>query len=61
MEQIVFIGSIAIISLIFAVLFYKIAEKRQADKVFWAIMGFLFGPFALPFLFFAKKQRKTIN
>lgn len=59
MEQIVFIGIIVIISLIFALLFYKIAEKRQADKVFWAIMGFLFGPFALPFLFFAKKTKES--
>ena len=57
MEQIVFIGSIVIISLIFALLCYQIAEKRQADKVFWAIMGFLFGPFALPFLFFAKQNK----
>jgi hypothetical protein len=44
-----------ILSLVFAGLLYLIAEKRGADKVFWAIMGFLFGPFAIPFVFFAKR------
>ncbi len=44
-----------IISFIFAGLLYLIAEKRGSDKVFWAIMGFLFGPFAIPFVFFAKR------
>ena len=44
-----------IISLGFAGLLYLIAEKRGSDKVFWAVMGFLFGPFAIPFVFFAKQ------
>ena len=44
-----------IISLIFAGFLYLIAEKRNSDKVFWGIMGFLFGPFAIPFVFFAKR------
>jgi hypothetical protein len=38
-------------SFLFAGLLYLIAEKRNSDKVFWAIIGFLFGPFAIPFIF----------
>ena len=47
---------LVIISLGFAVLLYWIADKRGANKIFWALMGFVFGPLALPFVFFAKKQ-----
>jgi hypothetical protein len=36
------------------------ASKRGANKSFWAIMGFFFGPFAIPFLFFAKKESITL-
>jgi hypothetical protein len=35
------------------------ASKRVANKSFWAIMGFFFGPFAIPFLFFAQKESIT--
>jgi hypothetical protein len=48
-----------IVSLVFAGLLYLIASKRGADKTFWALMGFLFGPFAIPFVFFAKKGNTT--
>jgi RsiW-degrading membrane proteinase PrsW (M82 family) len=46
---------VLIISICFAVLLYLIAAKRGSNKIFWAIMGFFFGPFAIPFVFFAKK------
>jgi hypothetical protein len=36
------------------------ASKRGANKSFWAIMGFFFGPFAIPFLFFAQKESITL-
>jgi hypothetical protein len=44
-----------IISFFFAGILYLIAEKRGADKIFWTIMGLFFGPFAMPFVFFAKR------
>ena len=44
-----------IISFCFAGILYLIAAKRGANKIFWGIMGFVFGPFAIPFVFFAKK------
>jgi len=40
----------------FGVLLYFIAVKRNANKPFWLAMGILFGPFALPFVFFAKSN-----
>jgi hypothetical protein len=47
---------VPIISLGFAGLLYFIAAKRGSNKTFWAVMGFLFGPFAIPFVFFSKKS-----
>ena len=41
-------------SAFFGVVLYFIAAKRKANKPFWLAMGILFGPFALPFVFFAK-------
>lgn len=40
----------------FGLLLYFIAAKRKANKVFWLVMGLVFGPFALPFVFFAKTK-----
>lgn len=48
-----------VISICFAGLLYLIAAKRGSNKIFWAIMGFFFGPFAIPFVFFAKKVDPT--
>lgn len=51
---------IVIISLCFAILLYFVASKRGANKLFWATMGFFFGPFTILFLFFAKKKSITL-
>ena len=46
------------ITLVSMVLAYFIAEKRGADSVFWVIMALLFGPLALPFLYFSKPKNR---
>ncbi len=46
-----------LITIFSGVLSYFIAERRNADKKFWLVMGIVFGPFALPFVFMAKKLR----
>ena len=51
-------GYIIIISLAFGALFYWIAAKRKANTLFWTAMGVLFGPFALPFVFFARPRKE---
>jgi len=45
-----------LISLACAVLCGVIAARRQARWVYWSVMGFAFGPFALPFVFMAKPK-----
>jgi hypothetical protein len=45
-----------IISASFGVLLYYLAERRGYNKQFWLIMGILFGPFPLPFMFLGKKK-----
>lgn len=57
MEQVFLWGITITVSLVFAAILYLIAARRGVNKVFWAVMGFLFGPFALPFVFFARKDR----
>lgn len=47
-----------LISLGCAVLCGVIAARRQARWVYWSVMGFAFGPFALPFVFMAKPRPK---
>jgi hypothetical protein len=36
---------------------FLIAKSRKADSGYWLVMGLLFGPFAIPFVFFAKQDR----
>jgi ABC-type dipeptide/oligopeptide/nickel transport system permease component len=52
--------SLLIISLLIsigcALLCGFIAARRKARWVYWSVMGFAFGPFALPFVFLAKPK-----
>ena len=36
-----------------------IAKSKGADTRFWGIMGLIFGPLAIPFVFFAKPKVKS--
>jgi ABC-type dipeptide/oligopeptide/nickel transport system permease component len=45
-----------LVSLACAVLCGVIAAHRRARWVYWSVMGFAFGPFALPFVFMAKPK-----
>ncbi len=47
---------IIIIQIGCAVFLWFMADKRGLDAFFWAIMGALFGPFAIPFVFLAKEK-----
>ena len=38
---------------------YQIVNARSGDRVFWVLMALLFGPFAIPFAFFAKPQSES--
>ena len=45
---------ISIICISCAFLLWFVAEKRGLNTKFWAIMGAVFGPLAIPFIFLAK-------
>jgi ABC-type dipeptide/oligopeptide/nickel transport system permease component len=45
-----------LVSVACAVLCGVIAARRQLRWVYWSTMGFVFGPFALPFVFLAKRK-----
>lgn len=45
-----------LLQLVFAVLCGAIAARRGLRWVHWSVMGFVFGPFALPFVFMAKPK-----
>jgi MFS family permease len=45
-----------LVSVACAALCGYLASRRGARRVFWLAMGFAFGPFAIPFVFFARKK-----
>jgi hypothetical protein len=46
----------AAINIACIILCHQIAKRRGANPVFWGVMGALFGPLAIPFVFFAKPK-----
>lgn len=46
---IIFIGS--------GILCHYIAKSRGANPVFWGVMGVVFGPLAIPFVYMSKPDR----
>jgi len=38
------------------VICHTIAKRRGLKPVFWGVMGALFGPFAIPFVFLGKPE-----
>lgn len=57
-EKIGMIGAIviSIICIGCAYLLWHIADRRGANTLFWATMGAVFGPLAIPFIFLTKKK-----
>jgi hypothetical protein len=55
MGQVVLLVITIVISLLFALMLYGLAVWRGVNRRYWTIMGFLFGPFVIPFIFFAKR------
>ena len=47
--------AISILCVLSAFILWHMAENRGANTLFWAIMGAVFGPFAIPFVFLTKK------
>ncbi len=47
---------LSLICIICAYLCWSVANKRNGNTLFWAVMGALFGPFAIPFVMMLKKN-----
>jgi hypothetical protein len=45
---------ISVICISCAILLWSIADKKGKNALFWATMGAIFGPFAIPFVFLIK-------
>jgi hypothetical protein len=48
--------AISIVCILSAFILWHMADKRGANTLFWAIMGAVFGPFAIPFVFLTRKK-----
>ncbi len=55
------IVSILTISLACTVLIYTITYRRRANCAYWLKVGLIFGPLAVPFVFFSKKHGRLSN
>ena len=52
---------ISIVCISCAFLLWFIADKRGANTRFWAIMGAVLGPLAIPFIFLTKDNSTKSN
>jgi len=50
------VPALAVLNIMSVYMCYIIAKDRDASPRFWGWMGLLFGPFALPFVFFSKPK-----
>ncbi len=55
LEQLIALGILFLLALGCGAICHWIADWRQGNVVFWGSMGFVFGPFAIPFAFFARR------
>ncbi len=54
------IFGLAIVTLCSTLVCYSVAKKRRANVPFWVVMAVLIGPFAVPFVFFAKPRAPVV-
>lgn len=47
---------ILLVFIVCAIVCHRIAKLRGANPVFWGVVGLLFGPLALPFVFYLDKK-----
>jgi len=44
-----------------AIICHLIAKNRKANAIFWGVMGSIFGPLAIPFVFFSRPGDNNEN
>ena len=53
------IGLLIVVNLLSMLICYQIAKLRKADRWYWFFAGLLFGPFAIPFVFFSGPNQQS--
>jgi hypothetical protein len=48
------LGIILLIAIASIVICHRVAKQRGSNPVFWGVMGAIFGPLAIPFVFLSK-------
>jgi len=51
--------SLIAVSIGFGMLLYAMAQRRGNNPVIWAVLGFAFGPLAMPFLYLTPKPKNN--
>jgi hypothetical protein len=51
---------ILILNIVSVFVCYCIAKSRKAQSYFWAFMGAIFGPLAVPFVFLSKPETEHV-
>jgi uncharacterized BrkB/YihY/UPF0761 family membrane protein len=46
--------ALIVINIACVILCYYLAKRRKADSTYWALLGALLGPLAVPFVLFSK-------
>lgn len=54
-----YIASMFVIALISMIICHSVAKKRGANHVLWGVIGFIFAPFAIPFVFLLTNIKNT--
>ena len=44
--------------IISAIICHYLAKKKGANVAFWGVMGLVFGPLAIPFVFLSNAEKK---
>ena len=44
--------------IITAIICHYLAKQRGSNMAFWGVMGLVFGPLAIPFVFLSKESKK---
>ena len=52
---------ISMVTISCAFLLWNIADRKGANTFFWAVMGAIFGPFAIPFVFLTKNNSSKLT
>jgi hypothetical protein len=56
-----YIVILVIVVIASATICHLIAKNRNANAVFWGVMGAIFGPLAIPFAFLSKRGGNNEN